>query len=322
MSRLSDLEIFASVVQAGSFTAAADLLDITKSYASRRVSALEERLGAQLLARTTRQLRLTETGTAFFAHVAPLLEQIDDAERLAEALHTNPVGTLRVTVPMAFEGTFLTTVVADFMRRWPELRVTLHFTDRLIDLVEEGFDLGIRTGPLVQTPLLASRLGTVPALVAASVSYLQQHGEPRHPRDLAEHECLVYFNCAPGSLWWFQGAEGEMTVEVRGRFEADNEQTLVAAAQAGLGIVYEPEFLLTPAITSGALRPILTEWATWGREIWVVMPERRHLATKVRLFVDFLHKWFQSPPWTAASQQNGHPRRQGRAGKQKRKDKG
>ena len=297
MNRLSEAEAFVLVVDEGSFTAAARRLGVTKSYASKLVSRLEERLGVRPLQRTTRQLSLTEPGRAYYERCTEVMHALEEAETEATQLQTTPRGRLRITLPTGFGVAYLTGPLAEFKTRYPELTVEAIFTDRQMDLLEEGFDLAIRGGVLPETSLVAQRLANADSVACASEAYLQRRGVPREPEELAKHECLLYaYHTAPG-LWKLRGPRGEVAVEVSGTLVANHAHMLVEAACQGLGIVFLPMFHVAPSLREGRLSRVLPEWRA-PSPIHVVFPQARHVPLKVRLFVDFLVEKFRAPPWT------------------------
>lgn len=297
---LSDIALFARVVEAGSFTAAAAELQITTSYASRRVRLLEDRLGARLLHRTTRKLALTDAGRAFYEEAAPHLEGLLDAERAVTALQAEPRGTLRIAAPRSFGLRWLQPALLPFLRRWPELRVEISFDDRIHDIVGEGYDLAIRGGRLGDTSLVARRLCSFRGVLVASPAYLALRGRPAHPTDLHQHSLLDYAVATSMPRWWFRGAEGEVSIDGRGRITTDSGDAILAWARAGLGIAYQPEFLLAETLRNGELEVLLPDWQTWEGSFHAVWPHRRHLSPKVRLLVEHLVEALAGPPWGSA----------------------
>lgn len=297
MEHLADIVIFVRVVDAGSFTAAAEGLSISKSYASRRVRALEDHLGARLLDRTTRRLSLTEAGRAFYEQAAPHLDGLADAERAVAALQSAPRGTLRLAAPLSFGLRWLQPALLGFMARWPELRVEVSFDDRTVDVVAEGYDLAIRGGRLVDSSLVARRLAPITGVVAASPAYLARAGTPTHPSELSRHACLDYAVATTMPRWWLSGPDGEVSAEVDALYLADNGLALVAAAVAGAGVVYQPDFLVRDDVRAGRLVQLFPGWQTWQGAFHAVYPHRRHLSPKVRLLVEHLVQAFDGPPW-------------------------
>lgn len=297
MDHLADIALFVRVVDGESFTAAAAALGISKSYASRRVRALEDHLGARLLDRTTRRLSLTDAGRAFYEQAAPHLDGLAAAEQAVAALQAEPRGTLRLAAPLSFGLRWLQPALLAFMARWPELRVEVSFDDRTVDVVAEGYDLAIRGGRMTDSSLVARRLAPIQGVVAASPAYLAAAGTPAHPADLARHRCLDYAIRASMPRWWLSGPQGEVSVEPDARLVTDSGQVLVAAAVAGLGVVYQPDFLVRDEILAGRLVPLFPGWRTWDGHFHAVYPHRRHLSPKVRLLVEHLVAAFDGPPW-------------------------
>lgn len=298
MRSLSDVQVFVRVVEEGTFTAAAETLGISTSYASRQVKALEERLGAVLLARTTRSTSLTDVGRAYYERVAPLLEGLDDADQAVSSLAGEPRGTLRLATPVSFGLRYLSSALASFACRWPELRLDVAVSDRMVDLVADGFDLAVRGGRLADSSLFARRLAPFRGLLVGSPAYLERRGTPRTPADLDAHDGLLYTASVTRPGWWFRGPGGETVARPRPRMLADNGDTLAEAAIAGLGLAYQPEFIVGDALGDGRLVRLLPDHETFTGAIWAVYPHRRHLAAKVRLFVDFLVRRWQDPPWS------------------------
>ena len=304
MSRLSDIEVFVSVVRHGSFTSAARELGISKSYASKQVRALEERLGARLLHRTTRTLTATDAGQAFADRCGDLLDDLDEAERAVSALQVAPRGVLRVTAPMSFGYRFVAPALASFMSAHPELVVVADYSDRRVDLVNEGFDLAIRVGGMQDSSLIARRLAPCDGVLAASPAYLKAHGVPRRAEDLREHDCVVYsFHDTP-TTWTMRHSdtEGQVRVKVKQRLACNNGEAIVDALLAGVGIAELPDFFVHDLIKKGKLTHVLPGWSGVGElGVWAVYPHSRHLAAKVRLFVDHLAKSLKGVSWAVGS---------------------
>ena len=208
MDKFEDLQAFVAVVEAGSFTAAAERLDAAKSAVSRRVSALEERLGVQLLRRTTRTLNLTDTGRSFYEHSARILADLDEAESAVQHEHGELRGTLRIALPMSFGVRHMCKPIAAFSRLHPQIRFDLNLNDRRVDLLEEGLDLAIRIGHLKDSSLIARKLFDANTVVCASPHYLKTHGTPESPEDLRNHDCLVYSNLADPDTWQWTNKDG------------------------------------------------------------------------------------------------------------------
>ena len=299
------MQAFVRVVEAGSFVAAADRLGISTSSLSRLVADLEQHLGARLLNRTTRRLSLTESGQAYYERCVTLLGDLAEAEALAGQAAAQARGTLRLTCSYSMAEQRVAPAIASFERRHPAVKFELVVSDRIVDLVEEGFDLAIRVGPVGSDRLVARRLGSMHLLLCAAPSYLERRPAPANPADLAHHNALTYAYAASPRLWRFTDAAGSVQeVRVAGTLHANSGDALRAAAIAGLGVICEPDFLLESAIRRGQLTRLLPGYTGGGGDIWAVYPSRRHLSLKVRLFVDHIAAAFgDSPMADSATQQ-------------------
>jgi len=281
---LNDVLTFARVVRAGSFTAAARELGVQKSSVSRRVSALEEHLGARLLQRTTRALRLTDEGRVFYDHCQRALAELQDAEEALGGMGARPRGLLRITAPLSFG--FLGPIVAAFLQRWPEVEIELVCTDRVVDLVEEGFDVAIRAGKLPDSSLIARRVGSLPRFLVASPSYLRRRRTPRTPADLAAHDCVSFG--ARRSPWLLQSEGASIEVAVASRLLVNDYDLLRQTVVAGLGIGLIPEPDCVQPLADGRLKRVLPAWTGVETPIHAVYPSLRHLSSKVKAFIDHL----------------------------------
>lgn len=301
MDNLTDMAVFASVVEAHSFSGAARQLKLSKAAVSKRVARLEQRLGAPLLYRTTRRLSVTEAGAAFYDHCARVVAEAAEAEAAVSQLQAEPRGTLKVNAPMSFGRIHLAPAIGDFLRRYPEMRVDLVMDDRELDLVADGFDVAVRIAQLPDSTLVARRLAPCRIVTCAAPAYLERHGRPRTPADLRHHNCLLYSYSGPYGEWHFTGTRGAGTVRVSGNLRANNGETLRAAALAGLGIVRIPTFLVGEDIAAGRLQSILRRYPLPELSIHALYVQRRHLPAKVRMFVEFLSGRFgPEPAWDAA----------------------
>ena len=304
VDRLLAIQSFAKVVELGSFAKAAEKLAVSTSAVSRQVADLEAHLDARLLNRTTRRLSLTEAGQTFFEHSVQLLAALEDAESSVRAQTTTPRGTLRLTCGVTFGVRYLASAMADFASRHPDVVFDLDLSDRTVDLVEEGFDLAIRIGPVRHHGLVARKLGNTQLICCAAPGYLATHGARlRTPDDLSHHECLSYANLSLPNVWEFEarsnGQRFAVTIPLRHR--CNNGRLLTALGTAGLGILFEPDFIVAPEIRSGRLVQLLPGYRLPRAPITAVYPSRRHLSSKVRTFVDFLAERFaRSQDWTLA----------------------
>jgi DNA-binding transcriptional LysR family regulator len=296
--RLEGIEAFVTVVDAGSFSAAAERLGIAKSMVSRRVGELESRLGAQLLHRTTRRLSLTESGRDFYERATRLLIDLDEAEQSVVSGQAALRGRLRLAAPLSFGVLHLAEALDEFALLHPELKLDIHLDDRQINLVEEGFDLAVRIGQLQDSSLVARPLAPIHFVLCASPAYLERHGEPRHPKDLSTHQGLVYGNLPESQQWCFIGRDGEEVVAHPSlRLRANNGDLLLRAAVDGLGIIMMPTFIGYQSLARGELVPLLPDWQFRSATLNAVYPSRRHLPVRVRLLIDFLAERFGEVPY-------------------------
>ena len=300
MDRSMEMAVFAKVVEEGSFSSAARALKLTPSAVSKQIARLEDRLGVRLLNRTTRRLSATEEGAAFYQRSARILADIDEAEAAVTQLHAAPRGKLRINCGIAFGKHQITPLIPEFLARHPELTIEMTLTDALSDLVEEGQDVAVRFGPLQDSSMVARQLAVSRRAICASPDYIERHGVPRHPADLAEQNGLPCSNMPHLNEWIFKLPEGdEYRVKADGNFTASNGETIHEMVLAGLGVARLAEFLVAPEVSEGKLVRVLEPFY---RDIEVpinaVYPTRRHLSPKVRAFVDFLVEKFQPvPPW-------------------------
>lgn len=297
-ANLGEMAVFARAVRAGGFSAAARELKLTPSAVSKKVSRLEDRLGARLLDRTTRRIALTEVGEAFYARCQRILADIEEAERAVSQLDSAARGTLRVSASIAFGQRQIVPLVPEFLDRYPDLRVELTMTDHIVNLVEEGVDVAVRVSSLPDSALVVRKLALERRIICAAPDYLAKHGTPRTPADLVHHNCLTYSTLAANE-WKFAGANGAFSVAARGNFEANGGEAMREMALAGVGLVRLATFLIGPDIRAGRLAPLLTDYErAEDSAVYAVYPHRRHLSSKVRAFVDFLvEKMTPAPPW-------------------------
>lgn len=298
MDHLTGMAVFAAVVEAGSLSAAARTLGVAKSSVSKQISRLEDELGVRLLNRTTRRLSLTEAGTAFYQGCRRVVAEAEAARQTVTHLAAAPRGTLKVNAPMSFGFRHVGPWLPDFMARYPELAVELVLNDRVVDLVEEGFDLGIRIATLADSSLIARRLAPSRRVLCAAPAYLERHGVPLSIEDLRDHECLLYSYQTSGDIWRLSGPGGERALAVRGRLRVNNGDALLAAAVGGLGITLLPSFICSEALRAREVVQVLPEWnETAASAIHAVFPANRNLSPKVRVFVDYLATRFGSMPY-------------------------
>jgi DNA-binding transcriptional LysR family regulator len=295
------MEVFARVVEAGSFAGAAERLGLSRGAASKHIMQLEARIGVQLLNRTTRRLSLTEEGRAYYERCLRILADVEEAEREAGEATGKPRGTLRLSAPVSFGLLHLGSAVHEFAQINPAVRVELSLDDRVADLVKEGFDAAIRIGRLADSSLVGRRLCGTRLVVAAAPGYWHERGKPAAPAALAGHACLHYTLQSGGAEWRFRDRSGgEHVVRAAGPLAANNGDVLRAAALAGAGVALLPDFIIGPDLQSGALESVLDEYAAPKFGVHVVYPPSRQVPLKLRAWVDFLAARFAPrPPWAA-----------------------
>jgi DNA-binding transcriptional LysR family regulator len=284
MAKWEESEIFVAVVKYGGFSSAAEKLGVSKSHVSRQISQLENRLGAQLLQRTTRKVTTTEVGQAYYLRAKELVEGLEDAEKAVMDLQATPRGNLKMTVAGGFGEDFVAPAAAEFMAHNPELNIEIDFTNRTVDLIAEGYDLAIRAGVLRDSTLIARRIVSRPMCICASPEYLARKGEPVSVEGLSRHDCLL----GTLSTWRFRSSAGHSEQRLEGRWRSNNGRALLSAARQGLGLVQLPEFYVRKDLAEGTLVEVLKDVQPTDTGVWAVYPSNRHLSAKVRLFVEFL----------------------------------
>ena len=300
MDRLGALSMFAKVVETGSFSEAGRQSGMAPSSVSRSIQELEAWVGAALFHRTTRRMALTETGRSFHGRTRDILLDLEEARVMAARLENHPSGLIRLTVPASLER-HLTTGIGLFQARWPGVRFALTFTDRLVDLVGEGYDLAVRLGRLEDSTLRARKIGEARRYLCASPRYIERYGAPQHPKDLAGHHCLI-FRSHPGSnIWRFK--DGGRIVEVRasGSFSANSGDALINAAHNAMGLVVAPEWLVGSLLAKGELVEVLAKHPPVPNRtpLYAVHPYQRFVPPKVKAFVDFLaQRYGKGYDWT------------------------
>lgn len=287
MTMIGAIPVFVTVVECGSFAAAARRLDVSKSAVSKRITQLEADLGARLLHRTTRKLSLTEAGENYLVHAQEALSAARNAEDAVAQLQQAPQGLLRVNAPMSFGRLHIAPLVPDFLQRYPGISLEVVLDDRVADLVEGGFDIAIRAGTLLDSSLVARRLAPCRNVLCAAPSYLALHDMPVEPADLLKHNCLHYAYFSGGSEWTFTGPAGPVSVGAGGNFQVNNSEALREAIVGGVGIGRLPTFVAAADLAAGRLVKVLEDFQMPSQTVYAVFPERRHLPAKVRAFIDF-----------------------------------
>lgn len=303
MSKLPDFEglaMFAKVAEERSFAAAARAMGVSVATISRGVTRLEERLGARLLNRTSRQVALTEFGRKIAESASRLYRDAEYIEGAAREMSAQPRGLVRLAIPMSYGLRWVAPILPDFFRTYPEVSIDLHLSDATVDLVGQGFDAALRIAVLPDSSLIARRLCSVLPFIVAAPSYLQQHGRPKHPRDLIDHRCLGYAYRPRRDVWRFTNDAGEEeTITPTGPLRVTNVDALVPTVLAGLGIAELPEFIAEEYLRDGRMEPILTDWTLPRGALYFVTPSARARPAKVAAVADFLGERLSEPAWSA-----------------------
>lgn len=297
MDRLKAIEIFAEVARGRSFTAAAQRLGMAKGNVTKHVKWLEETLGAQLLARTTKSVSLTEAGLSLLEGGQELLDSFDAVEAAVRGAVKDSKGTIRVGTPPSFGAVHLVPLVTSFSAMHPDIQFAMHLDDGRVDIAGEGLDLSVRIAPsLKDTSLVAQKLGSVPQLLVAAPAYLAARGKPQTPDDLVKHDCLVHALKSPTNFWTFTGASGKKSVRVSGTMRSNFGEPLRHAALLGHGISMHPNYMVAQDVKANRLRIVLPAYPPTGLDIYAMYPSRRNLPGRVRLFLEFLRERFHANP--------------------------
>lgn len=290
MDVLNAMRVYVAVVESGSLVGAAEGIGTSSAAVSRHVAALEVHLGARLLNRTTRRLSMTDAGQDFFARAQQILADVAEAEALAGESAENPSGLLRISAPLSFGIGRLSQWLPSFIARYPDLKLEVDLTDRPVDLANDGIDVAVRIARQpASTNVIARRIAPIRTIVCAAPHYLDHRGRPTVPADLAAHDTLGFSYLSTGDNWGFRGPAGqEVTVRVRSHLKANNGNILCELALQGLGVIYQPAFIVERHIASGRLERILTDFSEEGLSLYALYLSRKFLAAKVRVFIDFL----------------------------------
>lgn len=298
MDRLNGMEIFVEVAKSEGFTAAAERLGLSRAQVSKSVMQLEAHLGTRLLNRTTRKVSLTEIGRIYYERCLTILSDIDEVEGIASQQTVKPHGTLNVSASTSFAVLHLSSAIPFYLKQYPKVHIALSLADRLVDVVAEGFDLVLRIAEMEDSSLIARKIAPCKRVFCASPEYLAQHGEPTQPKDLKNHQCLIYLNEPKPDVWTLHGSNGCESIKVQGPVSADNGDILKSSAISGLGICLLPTFIVGHDIAEGRLQQILPNYCPPEISIYAVFPSRRYLSAKVRTFIDFLSEYFgDNPSW-------------------------
>lgn len=290
------MEFFVRVTEAGSFTAAAERLDVARSVVTRQIAALEAHLGVKLIARSTRRLNLTSAGTAYLEKCREILDLVGAAEGELAGTNRMPRGLIRLSLPLSFGIRHITPLLSDFLAAYPDVNLDIDFNDRVVNLIESGVDLAIRIPERLEPTQVARRLSVSRMVTVASPDYLKRHGTPAHPDELGQHQCLGYTGTQRTS-WPYRIDEELQWIAVRSRLQANNGDALLDASIRGLGICYTPTFLASTAIKAGSLKVILANFPAPEMGIYAVFPGNRYIPHRVRVLVDYLAERIGPEPY-------------------------
>lgn len=301
MDQFRQMEAFVAVVQSGSFVNAGERIGSSKAMVSRLVLELEARLGVRLLNRTTRRQSLTEAGVAYFERCQKILDELADANAAASANTIEPVGRLRINAPVTFGNLHLAPLWGPYLQQYPQVSLDVTLSDRVVDLVDEGYDLAIRIARLPDSSLVAQRLASTRLVLCASPAYLKQRPAIRQLEDITTHAVIAYSYWSGGDIWSFEGEGGRIDVPTQPRLRTNSGDTCLAAALAGQGLILQPTFIVGPALEDRRLREVLPRFRAPTLGIQAVYPSRQHLSVKVRRMVEFLAVAFRKPTWETAN---------------------
>ncbi|MDP3439064.1 MAG: LysR family transcriptional regulator [Azonexus sp.] len=297
MRDINDMLLFAQVVKVRNFSEAARRLSISKSRVSKAIARLEASLGVRLLHRSTRSLSLTDVGEAYFEHCDRILEELTLADRTISRLQQEPRGKLKISAPVAFSTMHVATALPDFMMLYPDLTVDLTISDRMVDLVDEGYDVALRITPEPGRNLVAHRLAPIRRKICASAAYLARQGVPQFPEDLVRHNCLDYTFMNTQGRWHLKSEQGDVEIPVSGTLRINDDEALSQAVLGGLGLALLPTFIVGKDLQAGRLIEVLPGYVPTERFIYAVHLPTRHLPLKVRAFIDFLLDRFGTYPY-------------------------
>lgn len=296
---ISRIQIFLEVARQQSFAAAARSFGMTGPALSKQVQALEDQLGARLLQRTTRQVSLTQEGEIYFERASRALDDLKEAESYLRDLKETPTGLLRINAPMSFGKQYLTKMIAEFARDYPKVTLDIHFDDKNIDMIEEGFDILVRIGALQDSSLIVKQLAPCPIIPCVSPLYVVQNGAPEHPDDLKRHRSVIYTRHGRQNIWRYRHSDGAQgSVALTPSLSANNAEMMLEACLSGIGVALLPIFTAYPYLETGALAQILPDYHTTPtRQITALFPEKKHIGAKTRLFLDRLQTHCRQLPW-------------------------
>ncbi|QIQ22218.1 LysR family transcriptional regulator [Zophobihabitans entericus] len=299
MSKEIEMQVFVAIVDTGNFINAANKLSLSKSAISRFLNSLEQRLGVRLLQRTTRKMTLTNEGQTFYLRAKEILALISESESELHPTQSEPVGLVRINVPVSFGIDHLAPLWAKFMERYPQVKLSVTLNDRVVDLLDEGFDLAVRIAQLPNSSLISRKLASTKVCVCASPEYLAKHGTPEHPSELSKHQIIAYNHIGVDNDLNFIGKEGSVNVRCQAALHTNNGDTCRMIALHHGGIILQPDFLIGEDLKQGTLVEVLTEYHHKTLDIYAIYPSRKLLPLRVRCLIDFLIEEFKKPSWSA-----------------------
>jgi DNA-binding transcriptional LysR family regulator len=295
VTAISDLEIFARVARTGNMSAAGREMGLSPAVVSKRISLLEDKLGARLFQRTTRQLTLTETGEGYFKRVLDILSLVEEAEDFVSRRNTKPRGQLKISAPTSFSRLHIAPFLAEFVNRFPEIEVDIQLTDDFVDIIREGFDVAIRIAELEDSSLVARKLAPDTRVICASPKYIEKMGEPKSLNDLAEHNCL---SAGAQEFWRLEGPGGQRQLRVKGNIRSNSAEFVREAMLAGLGLGLRSTWDIGPDLAAGTLKVVLPEWrGSSNVSIYAVYPTRDFMPAKVNVFIEYLAELYGTEPY-------------------------
>ena len=298
INRIGDLYAFVSSVKHSSYTKAAKHLGLSRSAIGKSIVRLEQQMDARLLNRTTRSLSLTDEGRILFDYCEQIIENLEEIDQVMATRRAHPIGTLKITAPHSLGHQYILPVLHDFLKRWPELKADIAFTDRFVDIIEEGFDIGIRIGEPEDSRLLTRTIGWQSMQTCASPQYLQLHGSPQTPQELFKHNTIFFNGSANRRNWKFQTNDGLYVFEGPEKMKVDSSDAILASAISGFGIIQLPTYLTKKEVDNCQLIPLLEEYTVNDEPIRIIYPSKKHLSPRIRMFIDFLiEQWTDVPPW-------------------------
>ncbi len=296
---LNDIVVFTKVVETKSFTGAADALGLPKSTVSRKLAQLEERLGVRLVQRTTRKLALTEIGEAYYERCARIVADVMSAEQLVTDMQSTPRGRLRVTSSVDFATRWFGSIISAFLEQHPEINVELEATDRVVDMIEDGFDLAVRFGQMPESTLIARRMCAVHLILCATPDYLSKRGTPQHIEELDEHDHVLFTPASRNQTWTLVNGDATYEFGRPARFASNNFGAVMCSTLSGAGVALISDFMIGEELSKGRLVRVLPEWATRPTDVHAVYPAREKLPPRLSLFIDHIAQALNPPPWVS-----------------------